>query len=273
MKQLIDKCASRIKLKFCLIALSTLIAFLFRPSPAAAAPLKWEKLSGDLEYLSYNPQADSIISYEMLFFRSALKQYVPAIRYAPETEPKSVKELCKGNDYVLCLNANFFDEHSKPLGLVIHNGKTISKLHKGGSLLNGIVSFDKSSIRIFPRSQFKEGNASNALQAGPILLLNGRPYAKLKSPQKESRRAGICIDNQNRLIIFCSAGEFSGPSLSQLTSILMKPGINCRHALNFDGGGSAQLFVNSKMLNAGKLSKDFFAGQDEVPVAFGLSSK
>ena len=233
----------------------------------------WQTISDDLEFFQYNPDKNSIISKEIYFFRTSLKKYAPKALFQENFLNSSAKGICLKKDASLCVNANFFDEFRKPLGLVADSGKIAHPVHKGGSLLNGILLLSSNKMQIIPRKNFSAERTTMAVQSGPLLLLNGKPYSKLKSPTKESRRAGVCIDHKDRLLIFCSASEYSGPSLSQLISILSLPAINCRDALNFDGGSSAQLYVNSKKLNLQKKMTEHLAGQSPVPVVFALVNK
>jgi hypothetical protein len=51
----------------------------------------------------------------------------------------------------------------------------------------------------------------------------------------------------------------------------MRPEIGCQEALNFDGGGSSQLFVSGNIPgHEGAVREEDFPGRDEVPVALGL---
>lgn len=232
-------------------------------------PPKWEKLRSDLEYLTINPAEESLLSHELVFLKFEPSKYNVAAAHFPEL--KGAKAICEESSAAVCINANFFDENYKALGLVINNGKTLNPLHEGGSLLNGILRADKSKIKIVPRRDFAPSGALTAVQAGPLLLLNGKPFSKLRNAAKESRRAGVCIDTSDKLILFSSTGDYSGPSLAELTTILRRSPINCRDALNFDGGGSAQLYVNGEKLN---LSREInVSGQYAIPVAIILTTK
>lgn len=241
------------------------------------AKVSWEKLTNDLEFGRYNPIADAIFSQEIVFFRTPLKKSAaPLVLSEKKFSSQTVKEFCKSSGAAICINANFFDEKKKPLGLVIKDGVELNPLHKGGSLLNGVIALQDDKLKIFHRKDFVSHDAPLAVQSGPILLMGGKKYSNFKAGDLESRRAGACIDTQGRLVLFCSAGEVTGPSLNELVSILLMPGVSCRDAINFDGGGSAQIYVDEKFVNIQKLKADtglsnFIAGQESIPVSFALN--
>lgn len=248
------------------------------------AKIKWQKISSDLEVATYNPKIDSIFSQEIIFLRTALSGFNAAVLSDKDNKSRTVKDFCRDSNSSICINANFFDENKKALGLVIKEGQTVNPLHKGGSLLNAIFSIEKNKIKITPRKYFDNFNSSYAVQSGPMLMQNGKVYSKFKSGDIESRRAGACIDYQGKLVLFCSLGEVTGPSFNKLVTILSMPGIACKDAINFDGGGSAQLYINEKFVNIKKFKPDNklenedvnigdVEGKYSVPVAFVLKSK
>ena len=64
---------------------------------------------------------------------------------------------------------------------------------------------------------------------------------------------------------------FSGVSLSDLKNILVSEEINCKDALNFDGGGSAQIYISNKIPNiVSNVNARYVPGNDKIPVALGL---
>ena len=68
-----------------------------------------------------------------------------------------------------------------------------------------------------------------------------------------------------------SAGFF-GLSLEELRDILLSDSIGCRDALNLDGGGSTQLFAESRSAanESTPTSPVFIEGTDEVPVVLAV---
>jgi exopolysaccharide biosynthesis protein len=57
--------------------------------------------------------------------------------------------------------------------------------------------------------------------------------------------------------------RFPGATLAQLQEMLLDPSLNVDDALNLDGGGSSQLFVEKNLRIA---DETFISGGDVVPV-------
>ena len=79
------------------------------------------------------------------------------------------------------------------------------------------------------------------MQCGPRLVVNGKT-TDLKS--QWGRRTGVGIEASGKVIIAVSDGELSFDDWANIWA--SKNGLNCRDALNMDGGGSTQMWVNSK---------------------------
>jgi len=182
----------------------------------------------------------------------------------------TAQTLCKASGASVCVNANFFDEKGDPLGLIISHGILHHKLHQGGKTLTGIFQVTRLNAGIINRSEFVQGNVLEAVQAGPRLIVKGAAVTGLKD-ESSSGRSGICIDKDDRIVLFAGYFRFPGVTLSDIQAILKTDPIHCIEALNFDGGGSAQLYVNPEKIdslnNQPKLSIEGF---DEVPVVLGL---
>ena len=62
-----------------------------------------------------------------------------------------------------------------------------------------------------------------------------------------------------------------GVSIAEIQNMLLQEGVDCRDALNLDGGGSAQFFLDSHLPGAlPELQEVTIHGRDDVPVALGL---
>jgi len=169
------------------------------------------------------------------------------------------------------INANFFDEQGKALGLVMSRGIIHQRIHKGGGLLTGILFVTPKNIGIAHRESFLPEGVVEAVQAGPRLVSKGAVVAGLKESSRSSNLSGICIDAAQRIVIFRVTSGVFGGSLHQLQSVLVNRGIGCVEALNFDGGGSSSMYISGEIQgHAGAVREENFPGTDEVPVAIGL---
>jgi len=236
-------------------------------------PLVWDKLSSGLEQTNFKMNGDSIISSSIALVRSDMKSHRLATIRASEFgwQRATVQALCKAAGAVACVNANFFDEQGKPLGLVISRGNIHQRLHKGGGLLTGVLYVTPKTVSIAHRDSFSTEGVVEASQAGPRLVSKGVVVEGLKESARSSNLSGICVDAQQRVLIFRVTSGVFGGSLHQLQSVLVDPKIGCVEALNFDGGGSSSMYISGEIQgHAGAVREENFPGTDEVPVAIGL---
>lgn len=92
-------------------------------------------------------------------------------------------------------------------------------------------------------SNFKYSNKINfAIQAGPPLIVNDK-IPKLK--KGAASRTALAINNKGHIILVVT--EFTQISTTFLANFLKKE-LNCKNALNLDGGGSSQLYINQSKL-------------------------
>jgi uncharacterized protein YigE (DUF2233 family) len=238
-----------------------------------ADPLVWDKLGSGLEQTNFKINGESIISSSIAIVRSDMRSHRIATIRASEFGWKraTVQALCKASGAVACINANFFDEQGKPLGLVISRGIIHQKIHKGGGVLTGILFVSSKYIGVAHRDGFSTEGVVEAVQAGPRLVSKGAIVEGLKESSRSSNLSGICLDEQQRVSIFRITSGVFGGSLHQLQSVLTQPQIRCVEALNFDGGGSSSMYISGEIQgHAGAVREENFPGTDEVPVAIGL---
>jgi exopolysaccharide biosynthesis protein len=238
----------------------------------------WERIAEDLEMIRLDLEPNSLFSAELLLLRSELKRFAPRVVTALQLGKKlaTAEEFAEKSRAVVTINANFFDENSRALGLVVTNGSVQQQTHLGGSALTGIFQLIASgapNISIVHRQDFSPKKVLEAFQAGPRLLAHGQ--ALRVKDTSSSRRAGICIDASGKLVLFATSGFF-GATLTQVQQLLRNNPVNCQTALNLDGGGSAQLFLSGKRVGSGVTSPHRaipdinIQGVDSVPVVLAL---
>ncbi len=141
------------------------------------------------------------------------------------------------------INANFFDESLNPIGLVIADGKTVSKATiPSRSRLKpwGQFLIHKGKARIITNTRDYPKDATQGIQCGPLLVIKAKLNTFPELPT--ARRAGVGIDKESRVIFAVSAGSFT---MAQWAACLQSQ-FGCVDALNLDGGPSAQLAVTGK---------------------------
>jgi exopolysaccharide biosynthesis protein len=236
-------------------------------------PVLWQRLDSGIERAAFSFQSGSFFSSSIVLLRANLKEYRLKVVRASEFTWKraSVRALCLASGAQACINANFFDEQGKTLGLVISRGIVHQKIHKGGSTLTGILKSSGSEIGIVHREQFSPNGVLEAIQAGPRLVASGKAVTGLKDSYRSHHLSGVCVDGAERVIIYRVTSGLIGPSVQQLQDILQQPTIDCVDALNLDGGGSSHLFLTNAAPALGEAAQEEnIPGTDDVPVAIGL---
>ena len=258
------------KLKLWMIPATTLSCLAFFHS-LAFSEVRWQMLAPDLEMTQSLISTTTIFNSEILAFRTSLTKFQLGVveSRAFGTLRGTAKTLALASKAPLIINANFFDEQGMPLGLVISRGIPSSSIHYGGQTLTGILSVSHLGVAISHRSDRIPSSSSEAIQSGPRLILNGKITENVNSEDR-SRRSAVCLDKKQRLIILVSSG-LVGVTLHELQLKLKEPDFDCQDALNLDGGGSSQLYVNTKILTDHAEDEEIFiAGRDPIPVALGL---
>lgn len=140
----------------------------------------------------------------------------------------------------LGINAGFFTPDNQPLGLLIQEGKKLSRLIHS-PLLSGIVAIDPmgnldiSSIE----DQYNDQNA--AFQAGPILF-KANANVVIRKTNKADRRTVLAVSNSGDLIVLITT-PVSLYDLAQLIKdqekTIAPDGLKI--AINLDGGTSTSM--------------------------------
>lgn len=165
---------------------------------------------------------------------------------------KSILEIHQAEKSLLSFNGIFFTEKFQPTGLLISEGKNLSKFSKA-DLVDGVFTIDKQDIPILYNSQkFEKLNKEEkskidfAVQNGPTLIKNGKIMITEQSKKTASRTA-LGIDNQkNIILIVLRQSIFSSDnvlSLYDFANIIKENSdfkkLQIEELLNLDGGPSS----------------------------------
>jgi hypothetical protein len=155
----------------------------------------------------------------------------------------------RARDGVAAINAGFFTPEGAPLGLVMASGKISGSWNSASSLGSGVWHAGASGApRISRRENLGRAAATGMrelIQAGPLLVENGRAVSGLES-SKSSARSVILWDGGTRWWIGCST-PCTLDALAQALAEGQPAGWPVRQALNLDGGRSADLWVSSSV--------------------------
>ncbi len=218
------------------------------PAPSVAAPPR-QTPSAPADAPRLTNQEISGIRFEGVAFDSRKQRLVvvdqpngPGSRYA---EAAAAARSVGGT---AAINAGFFTPSGEPLGLVIAGGKRSGAWNSASSLGSGVWYETSNGMAISRRENLGKSAAltmRELLQAGPMLVDSGRAVGGLDAA-KTSARTLILWDGGTRWWI----GRAAPCSLAALGNALahgQPAGWKVRHALNLDGGRSADLWVSSRI--------------------------
>lgn len=230
-------------------------------SACAVRPAGWREVAPGLSYRTLRlPASETDGSALLHVLRVDLQRYRIALLTAGEGETATVREMAERSGAVAAINGGFFDERFRPLGLRVSRGHELRPLRRANW---GVFLIRSGKPAIVHTRDYQPAGVTEALQCGPRLVVNGQ--ATQLKPQS-ARRACIGIDRQGRVLLAVSKG--ADVDATRLARLLCAPeaggGLDCRDALNLDGGPSAQLYIS-----AGDLHLDL-QGTWGVPDGLGV---
>jgi uncharacterized protein YigE (DUF2233 family) len=153
----------------------------------------------------------------------------------------SVQRMREVAEALAVVNANFFDINDKPLGLVVADGRELNP--KKNISWWSIFCIKEDKATILHGSHYQEGSCTQAVQAGPRLVVAGT-IPNLKS--ETSRKTAVGVNIRGEVILTVSEGLVPIKTLAELYQRpATQGGLGCPNALNLDGGGSSQIDVKT----------------------------
>jgi uncharacterized protein YigE (DUF2233 family) len=143
------------------------------------------------------------------------------------------------------VNGGYFDPEDAPLGLLVSEGRVLSRLRKA-KLLTGVLFATKSTVDIVRASRFSMNDRiESAVQCGPLLVERAAPVAGLNDT-RPARRTFATVDGEGRAAL----GICSRVTLAELSRILCLTNAGGKgriaRALNLDGGSSSAFWFAGK---------------------------
>lgn len=229
----------------------------------------WKPIRRGVEFRTVVMQrTEPAYDMELKLLRVDSQWIVPRVLYADQFQLKSAntKIFAEKAGAIAVINANYFDEKIRPLAYLKTAGKEINRAVSKHGLYTGVFGLGESGPFVTHRDEFQPGHATEALQAGPLLLHRSASVAVLSGLGRYARRSVIGIDKDGRVLIGVSDTVIGGLSFAELQELFAKPKwqMETVELLNLDGGGSSQLYVKS-----GKF-EEWLPGTSDVPVAIGF---
>lgn len=203
----------------CLLTL--IFCFIFSTSHAE---MVWQPVMSGIA----SATIENVISY-----RIDPHQYQFRLAFASPTA--FVRDLAQQSAALIAINGGYFGRNFKPLGLRLSQFQVLN--HKRLVSWWGVFYLDKNTPKIVANRNYRYNkNINFAIQAGPRLLVKGKPTA-LKAGSAD--RSAICIDRQQNVILAVTNNHML--TLTEWAGALSH--IGCVDALNLDGGTSSQLYT------------------------------
>ena len=214
---------------------------------AAPAPLPttspqasgWQTLTPGLEQRTYRPEGAML--GQLYVVRVDPTLYTFRAHYRPGA-PLSLNGWQQAlPDAVGFVNANFFDPNHNILGLLVADGVVYGQSYqdRGGTFL---VHNGQPRIRSNVQEPYTGEPLEQAVQAFPMLVLNGAPVYVPTAQERVSRRTVIAQDQQGRVLLIVT--PLTGLSLADISVYLAASDMGIVNALNLDGGGSTMVYLN-----------------------------
>lgn len=217
------------------MALIKWVACFFLLVSAQAQAYSWRVIDNGLDYATFQHIHAFRVDPALIRFSIVRAQDF-------HKEASTAEEVALQSKAILVINGGFFNPEKESLGLLVRNGKILNPMRET-SWWAVFQIYEKRAV-ITPYRSFNVSRETEmALQVGPRLLIN-REIPQLKF--SVARRSGIGIQPNGRVVIVLS--EDTGLSLLAFAKLFQKSeeegGFGCIDALNLDGGGSSQLYID-----------------------------
>ena len=190
---------------------------------------------------------------------------------------ETILKMCKRTGGLVCINGGGFHDPDGwgsdiPVGCVIKDGEVLFKEDNGKHDIIGLTKDNKLALVNATAEEAVEMGIRDGIQFGPFLILNGESIKYSSSAGGYDRAARVAIAQRKDGVILFLATEGthgSGPTMKEVIDTLELYG--AYNAANLDGGTSAQMVINNKLVNNPKnVFGQSVAGGRRVVTGFGL---
>lgn len=206
------------------------------PTPTTISD--WETLAPGLERRTYSSPLDRVPPIVVLRIDPTFYSF--RVQYRPG-KPLTVQEWQDALPGAAAfVNASFFSTDDTIKGLLVADSAVYGQTYRG---FGGMFQVQNGQVRV--RSLIVEpyqGEAlEQAVQAFPMLVLNGQTNYSDPASVDASRRTVVAQDTQGRILLMSVSLLVTLPDLS---AYLPTTDLGIVHALNLDGGKSTMMAIN-----------------------------
>lgn len=227
-------CLKQFKL---ILPLVLVIVSLF--SITAANANNWRDLAPGVEYLDLGANLLTPWSHVHVFRIDLKNNQLDLIMANSLSQPHaSVNEFAHYSKALLSINGGFFDHNYQPLGLRVSHQQQYSPLKQISWW--GIFYIEDQKPHLSSVRRYKNNHQADfAVQSGPRLVVKGHIIPSLKAGHAERSALGISLDEHVIILVTDNAPM----TTMTLATLMQSPPLNCKDALNLDGGSSSQLYA------------------------------
>lgn len=201
----------------------------------------WQSIASGLERRNYDPDPLNPVT-RMVALRIDPAYYTFRAHYQPGQAFNTVEWMMALPQATAFVNANFFDQADVVLGMLIADGVVYGQsfTDRGGTFL---VRDGQPQIRANLREPYQGEPLEQAVQAFPMLVLDGLAAFTDNIQDRSTRRTIIAQDSSGRIILL--ATPVLGLTLRDLSAYLPTTDMNIVTAFNLDGGRSTMMVVRA----------------------------
>jgi Phosphodiester glycosidase len=205
--------------------------------PSAEIP-RFRQVARGIEHVILHVQPPDADPFSGHAFKIDLD--VAELRLIPAGGPTSrrtVEQIVAPYAAVVAINASFFDQEGRTMGLAVDKGRLIAS---GKRLSWGALVIDDTQARIVLGADVDAPLGYRLVVQGIPRLVVGGKVPQLK-PQVAERTA-VCADGSRVVLVVSISTKAETTAFARfLADPPDKGGLGCRDALNLDGGPSTQL--------------------------------
>jgi exopolysaccharide biosynthesis protein len=229
----------------------SLIVIAFLLATVACTAAEWEKVHPGVEYKRIRRN-----SIDVYITKIDLRSR--AIRVIATTEDErglTVSEFADKTDAIVAINADYFDEQSRPLGLSMG---ACGVWTKGQPLQRkqGLVAVGRRRAEIQARTMETKRWMTGAVSGWPMLVSGCAVLQDLPGSDHFTRaphpRTAVALSKDGKTMYFVAADGrkegVPGMTLPELAAFLHEELGACA-AMNLDGGGSTAMWVDDEIVN------------------------
>ncbi len=202
---------------------------------------------------------------------------------APGYSLKYAEDLVAANPVVLAVSDDFYGyRHQRilnhgatwPVGIIVRNGALLYKKTRNSSKkrpfppMDTLAVYADGSMKVrisdeIPAEQYVEDGATQVFSFGPWLIREGEINAKEASPEavylnySEPRCAAGMVEPYHYVFVVVGVPDDKGHIGAKGDWLIAKmQEYGCTEALNLDGGGTACMVFNGKVILQGRFKKE-----------------